>query len=247
MKRLSRALQRFVLLIRIEWRAITITLLALAALLLIGHFGKHEVPRFEAWIAGLGAWGPLAYSAIFIAFVPIGLSVTAMALLAGALFGLVKGTIVLIITGFITEVLMFYLARVFMRKRVERYIKEHPNLSAIDDAATAEGVKIQIMVRLLPIPYAICCYILALTRTTFKTYLLGFAGFIPGNFIFVYMGFAAKHVTTLAAGMGRSSALHNVVLIGGFVAAVLIFAYLARMAHKTWRDIHTTHNSTSAI
>ena len=132
---------------------------------------------------------------------------------------------------------MFFLSRYFFKDQVKRYLSRHEKLSALNQAATRQGARFQILLRLTPLPYAACCYLLSLSGTKFSTYMLGFAGFIPGNFVFVYMGYMAKHVTLVAHGLGPHSHWQTALLIAGFFVTIMIFAYMARLAHKALTSI----------
>ena len=72
---------------------IALVLVVLVALVLLGRQLSAQLPRLTAAVDGLGAWGPVvfiaAYALASVAFVPASL----LTLAAGALFGVVKGTI----------------------------------------------------------------------------------------------------------------------------------------------------------
>lgn len=221
----------------LAWSAVII------ALIVLGHFWGHEIPRLERWLAQLGPWGPIVFAMIFCAVAPLGFSITALAIAAGALFGLLKGSIVLILAAFISECLMFFLSRYFFKRQVAAYLQRHARLAALNKAATEQGARFQILLRITPIPYAACCYLLSLSGTTFATYMLGFAGFIPGNFVFVYMGYMAKHATQVAHGISPYSHYQTALMAAGLVVTLLIVAYLTRLARQAFKNIPLQNGS----
>ena len=72
---------------------IALGIAALAALIALGRWGGGYVPVFARWVEGIGVWGPVVfmvgYAAAVVAFVPASL----LTLAAGAVFGLVEGTL----------------------------------------------------------------------------------------------------------------------------------------------------------
>ena len=72
---------------------VLLAVIALAVLVLAGRQLGGYVPRFAQWVETLGLWGPLVfilgYAAATVAFVPGSL----LTLAAGAIFGLLEGTV----------------------------------------------------------------------------------------------------------------------------------------------------------
>lgn len=219
------------------WQRLAFGVLIISAALIFSHYIGQDLDDVEAWITGLGPWAPVTFIALFIILTPIGFSNVVFGLVAGALFGLAMGTFYLVVAGFIAEVIMFYLARTFFRRKVEQWLQKHPKLSAFDTAASKRGLGFMILVRLSPLPYSICCYLFATSRVKFSTYLLGFVGFIPGNFVIVYFGVAAKHVTKMMTDTSTGGWTQNAALFGGLAISLLIILYITHIARKAVADV----------
>ena len=104
--------------------AIALALLVVVALVVGGRQLSGQLPRLTAAVESLGVWGPIvfiaAYALACVAFVPASL----LTLGAGALFGVVKGTIIVFIGATLGATLAFliarYIARDWVSERVQR-------------------------------------------------------------------------------------------------------------------------------
>src|SRR5258706_16396160 len=96
-------------------------LLIIAAIIILFHLLPVAtwLRHFQTYVRGLGALGYVVYIVVYavclVAFVPASI----LTLGAGAIFGFVGGTIVVVIGAPIGATLSFLLARTVMRKRIE--------------------------------------------------------------------------------------------------------------------------------
>lgn len=114
----------------IPFARIGIALLALFALVWIGREAGGYVPRFAEWVDRLGFWGPAAfeagYAAAVVAFVPG----SVLTLAAGAIFGLVEGTAVVLIGATLGSTAAFVVSRYLARDAIARKVEGDPRFSA---------------------------------------------------------------------------------------------------------------------
>ncbi len=181
---------------------------------------------FQLWVAGLGAAGYIVYTlgyGVIGTFLPASI----LTLGAGALFGVVGGTIVVAIGATIAATLAFLLARTILRKRVERWAADHPKFRAIDRAIAREGAKIVVLVRLSAVfPFLFVNYAFGLTSIRLVPYVLAtFFGILPLTFAFVYLGAAGAAVATQ-----RSA--RALITVAGALIAVGVSFYVARIASR---------------
>lgn len=209
----------------------------LIALLVAGRSVGDLVPRFAAWVDGVGVWGPvvfvIGYAVATVAFVPGSL----LTLAAGALFGLLEGTVYVFAGASTGAALAFLVSRYLARDAVERRLRGHPRFATIDRAIGREGLKIVTLLRLSPVfPFNLLNYALGLTRVRFVDYLVASLGMIPGTFLYVYYG---KALGTLAAVAGGAEiergAGYWVVLSLGLVATVVVTTFVTRIARRALR------------
>jgi len=207
---------------------------ALAAVMYLGRQVGAYIPQFAAWVEGLGVWGPIVfaigYAVATVAFIPGSL----LTLAAGAIFGLVEGTVTVFIGATVGSCLAFLVARYVARGAVERRIAGSEKFAAIDKAVAGEGLKIVTLLRLAPIfPFNLMNYGLGLTRVSFRDYAIASVGMIPGTFLYVYYGKAIGSIAAVAAGTEIERGAEYWVTLGvGLVAALAVTLYVARIAKR---------------
>jgi len=204
----------------------------------VGRLAGGALPRFTAWVNGLGVWGPvvfiLGYAAAVVAFVPG----SVLTLAAGAIFGLVQGTVYVFVAAVLGSAAAFLVARHIARGAVERRIAQNPRFGAIDRAVAAEGRKIVFLLRLSPVfPFTLLNYVLGLTRVRFADYLVASLGMLPGTVLYVYYGKLAGDVATLAAGAPAPRGEgYWAVLALGLAATVAVTTVVTRAAGRALRE-----------
>jgi uncharacterized membrane protein YdjX (TVP38/TMEM64 family) len=217
---------------------IVVGLAVLAALFLAGRQAGAYVPRFAQWVEGLGVWGPvvfiLGYAVAAVAFIPGSL----LTLAAGAIFGLVKGTIYTLIGATLGAGAAFLVARYLARGAIERRIAGNAKFAAIDKAVGREGFKIVALLRLSPIfPFNLLNYSLGLTKVSFLQYLAASIAMLPGTLLYVYYGKAAGSLAAVAGGAkSEKGASYWVVLGVGLLATVAVTTFVTRLAGKALRQ-----------
>lgn len=185
--------------------------------------------QFQLYVHGRGAIGYLVYTLVYAVagtFFPASI----LTLGAGALFGVLWGSIVVAIGATLAATIAFVLARTILRKRVERIAAENPKFRAVDQAIAREGVKIVFLVRLSAVfPFLFINYAFGLTGIRLVPYVLAtFVGILPLTVAFVYVGAAG-----VAAGT-ESMAKTTITIIGAIIA-VLVSVFVTRLANRAIR------------
>ncbi len=222
----------------IPFAKIAIGLAALLAFVLIGREAGGYVPRFAQWVDGLGAWGPAAfvvgYAAAVVGFVPG----SVLTLAAGAIFGLVEGTVVVFLGATLGSTLAFIISRYVARDAVARRVEGDRRFAAIDGAIERQGRRIVFLLRLSPVfPFSLLNYALGLTRVRLADYVLASFGMLPGTILYVYSGRIAGELAALA---GSASVQHGAgyyaVITVGFVATAIVTIGVTRVARQALSD-----------
>ncbi|MEA2163321.1 MAG: hypothetical protein QOK37_1448 [Thermoanaerobaculia bacterium] len=183
---------------------------------------------FQTYVRGLGALGYVLYIAVYavcvVAFIPASILTVG----AGAIFGFVGGTIVVVIGATLGAALAFLLARTVMRKRVEAMTAKNPKFRALDRAIEKEGVKIVFLLRLAVVfPFTWINYACGLTAIPFWRYVAAtFFGILPATAAFVFAGTAATNATT------SSSSITRAVYIAGGIVAIIVSILIGRIANR---------------
>lgn len=224
-----------------HWRAILLRLgviaVLLAAICVLGYLWGQHVPQVEAFIGSLGYWGPVIFILLFIMTMPLFVPNAGFAIAAGALFGLWWGTVYIVIAGLISEMMIFTGGHIWLRGRVEKWLQKYPKMIALRSALTERPIKLMILLRLSPLPFTPICYMMSTTRVTYRDYLIGFIGYIPGNFATVYFGFVAKHVAKAAGGADDLSRGKLIIAIVGLVATIVLVTWVSRTAKKAIEQV----------
>jgi uncharacterized membrane protein YdjX (TVP38/TMEM64 family) len=181
---------------------------------------------FQLYVHGLGALGYVVYT---IGYAVAGLFFPASILTigAGALFGVVGGSIVVATGATMTATLAFLLARTVLRERIERIAAQNPKFQAVDQAIAREGAKIVVLVRMAVVfPFLFVNYAFGLTGIRLGPYVVAtFLGILPATVAFVYLGAAGAAVAT-------QSTAKTILTVVGAVIAFAVSLYVARIAHR---------------
>jgi uncharacterized membrane protein YdjX (TVP38/TMEM64 family) len=209
--------------------------LALVLLAIAGRSLAPVIPAVTTRVQSLGALAPIAfvlfYAVAEVAFVPGSL----LTLAAGAVFGVLWGTMLALVGATLGATGAFLVARYGARRRVEKWIRASPRFAALDRALAGEGRKIVFLMRLTPlIPFNALNYALGVTRVRFVDYLIGSIGMLPGTLLYTYYGHVAGDVARLASGAAapRGTAYY-VLLAAGLVATIAVTTILTRAARRT--------------
>ncbi len=189
--------------------------------------------NFQSWVVSLGPVGWVLYALVYAVCCVLFVPASILTLGAGALYGLGKGTAIVLAGATLGATLSFLLAKTVLRARIERKTAGNPKFAALDRAIAKEGAKIVFLVRLSPVfPFTYINYAFGLTGVRTWPYVLAsFVGMIPGTFAYVYLGAAAA-----TAASGQMDATKKALQIGGAVAALLVAIFVARIAAKAIRS-----------
>ena len=159
---------------------------------------------------------PVLYmSGFFILYVAVtGLSIPGaaiMSLVAGALFGVVVGTVIVSFASTIGATLAFLSARFVLRDWVQGKFGER--LRAIDDGLGKDGAFYLFTLRLIPVfPFFVINLLMGLTRIKTRTFFwVSQLGMLPATVVFVNAGTQISRIESTAG-------LLSPTLIASFVA-----------------------------
>lgn len=143
-----------------------------------------------------------------------------MSLVAGALFGVVTGSIIVSFASSIGATLAFLSARFLLRDWVQSKFGER--LKAIDDGIARDGAMYLFTIRLIPLfPFFVVNLLMGLTRIKTRTYYwVSQIGMLPATVVFVNAGTQISKIDSTAG-------LLSPMLIGSFVL-LGIFPWIAR-------------------
>jgi uncharacterized membrane protein YdjX (TVP38/TMEM64 family) len=203
----------------------------IVALIAAGYFLHVQTLLKTAldWIRGLGVWGPVLFILIYIAACVFFIPGSVLTLGAGALFGVVKGSIYTSIGATLGASAAFLVGRYLARDWIAKKIAGNTRFAAIDKAVADEGWKIVGLTRLVPVfPFILLNYAFGLTRVSFRDYFFAtWIGTMPGTIMFVYLGSIAN-----AAGNPSRSPAQWALFGVGLLATVAVTVVITRIAKK---------------
>lgn len=191
----------------------------------------------EAYVTSLGSIGPLAVALAYVLTTVLFIPGSAITIGAGGLFGMITGFLVVLVGANLGALCAFLLARSFLREKVARWAEANQKFRSLDRAIGRQGFKIVFLSRLSPaFPFTLLNYLLGLTAIGTGPYVLAnLLGMLPGIFLYVYIGAAARDVLT--GEMTASAGLFQQALkYVGLLATVAVVMFVTRIARKALRE-----------
>jgi uncharacterized membrane protein YdjX (TVP38/TMEM64 family) len=209
-------------------------IIAAAVLILVAIFAFLDVRGFLraalALVEELGPWGPLLFIVLYVLAAVLFVPASVLTLGAGALFGVLRGSIYVSVAAILGATAAFLVGRHLARNWVARRIEGNASFAAIDRAVEREGWKIVLLTRLSPVfPFTLLNYAFGLTRVRLRDYILAsWIGMLPGTVMYVYLGSLAR------AGLaGRSQPpLTWALYLLGLVATIAVTVIITRIARR---------------
>ncbi|MBW6508578.1 MAG: TVP38/TMEM64 family protein [Desulfuromonadales bacterium] len=221
--------------------AISASVLFVALLLAVMvYFDVHEqLLQLLRWVDTKGAWSALLFILIMAAVVVLVLPGVLLTTGAGFVFGVVEGSIYVVIGTTLGATFAFLIARYLFGQRARSFVISRAKLRLLSDELTPQGWKIVLLTRLIPFfPGKLSNYFFGLTSFSLPGFVAGsLLGFVPFSIHNVYLGSIAVDISAQAVGSLDRSPLGWVVYAAGFLAtviAVIYFNHLARRALKKY-------------
>ena len=195
-----------------------------------------------ASVKALGPLGPLAYALLYIPCCVAMLPDVVPNMAAGALWGVIPGTLTALVGRTLGASVTFLLVRTLARRWIEKKAASDARFAAISRAIEKEGFKIVLLLRLCPIfPVIFLNYAVGLTPISLRAYAAAtFIGMIPRTLAVAYAGSGARSLAELTADTSAQSPTSDPTQTfffwAGFVLTILAAALIARMAHRILRE-----------
>lgn len=186
----------------------------------------------------LGPWAPAAFVAAYVLATIFFLPGSFLTLGAGALFGLIRGTLYASLGSLAGATAAFLIGRYLARDWVSRKINGNPKFKAVSAAVAREGWKIVGLTRLSPVfPFNLLNYAYGVTGVTFRDYLLAsWIGMAPGTIVYVYLGSIAGDLAGLSSGGHARTPVEWGLYGAGLIAAVAVSLYVTRIARAALEE-----------
>lgn len=182
------------------------------------------------WVEQMGPIGPAIFILIYIFACVLFIPGAALTLGGGAIFGVVKGSIIVSVASTLGATVAFLVGRYVARDWVVRKIEKNEKFAAIDRAVGEEGWKIVGLTRLSPVfPFSLLNYAYGLTNVSLRDYVLAsWIGMIPGTVMYVYLGSLAR----LGVEAQHTTTAQTALKIVGLLATIAVTVYMTRIARR---------------
>lgn len=109
---------------------------------------------------------------------------------AGSLYGMAFGYLVAATASLVCAASGYLLGRTYLRTRVERWLRKHPAVQAVQASISENGAAMVLWMRMgTVLPFMIANLAFGFTRVPLGRYLLAsWGGMLPGTLLYVYMG-----------------------------------------------------------
>lgn len=218
-------------------RLIVRGLVAAAVLGIMFRFGSQLraiLDRLDVFIGSAGSAAPLAFVAISLVAIPLFVPVSAMKLLAGAMFGPWLGVIVALLGQLGAAGLIYFAGRHLFAERMRAWVAKKPRLAAVEHVAAAGTAQRQFFLRMTPVSFALVSYLLAALGVSLRPYLIGCLASVPSTVATVWFAHSAVAATDLADGASREEVRREVLALA---VVVVGFAGLAWFARRSRREL----------
>jgi uncharacterized membrane protein YdjX (TVP38/TMEM64 family) len=186
------------------------------------------------WIDSLGYIGGIAFVIIYIlstiAFIPA----TALTLGAGAVFGVIWGSIYVFVGATLGAIAAFLIGRYLARDWIGKKIAGNQQFVAIDKAVAQSGFKIVLLTRLSPVfPFNLLNYAFGITGVGLKDYAIASIGMLPATVLYVYIGSLASDIARLGSNSQAADPTWQwIIRIIGLIATVAVTLYVTKIARQ---------------
>ena len=201
------------------------------------HFGPgldQYLDRLDELIGSQGPAAPLAFVIVFIAAIPLFVPVSAMKLMAGALFGPWLGMLVALVAQLAAAALMYFAGRRLFAERLRAWIATQPRLAAVEHAAAEGSARRQFFLRMTPLSFALVSYLLAALGVGLRPYMIGCLASVPSTIATVWFAHTAVRATELADGATPAEIRWEAI---AFTVVVVGFGAIAWFARRSRREL----------
>ena len=222
------------------------SLLFVGLMLAVSYYFGAQVylERLFDWIESLGLWGLVFYLFLHALVIVCLLPGVFFTLGAGFLFGVLKGSLLIITATTLGAGIAFGISRLLLGDRARNFLLSHAKTRVITSAISSGGWQVVLLSRLIPFfPFKASNYVFGLMNFRFRDFLgATFVGIIPWSVTNVYIGWLAGDLATASATDRARTPLEWGLYACGLVIAVGFLVYLGRRAERALRELEQAGN-----
>ena len=217
------------------WIILISTLTVAAVLALLHHFELDDrILELIQWLESQGWQASLWFIVIIAAAIVFLLPGVIFTMGAGFVFGVVKGTIYVVVGTVVGATIAFLISRYLFGKRASNWLMSKIRPPNLGEIVRDEGWRMIMLTRLVPLfPFKLSNYFFGLTPLRLRDFVLGnLIGVIPITVNNVYVGSIAADLTTLGTARDARTPVEWTLYGLGFVLAIVALIGLTRMARR---------------
>lgn len=193
------------------------------------------IVTLRSWADSSGPTGMIGFGAAYVVLALLFVPGAALTMIAGAVFGIGWGMVVVAIATSVADAAAFLLGRYIARGAVVRLMDRYPRFKIVDRTISRGGWRIVALIRLSPaLPYSASNYVFGVTSVPFLPFLVSSGIFtLPGALAYLYLGYVGAETVS---GSGRNAVEWALLSVGLAVTFVAI-GYVAVLARRTFAEL----------
>lgn len=211
-----------------------VAVVAIAISLLLYFDIDDQLIELLQWLESRGWQASLLFILIMAAAIVVLAPGVIFTMGAGFVFGVIKGTLLVVLGTVLGATIAFLIARYLIGERPSRWLMSHVKPANLGEIMKQEGWRMIMYTRLVPLfPFKLSNYFFGLTPVRLRDFVLGnFLGIIPLTVNNVYLGSIASDLATMGAMDAERTPVQWALYGMGFVLAVIALIGLTRMARR---------------
>ncbi len=178
-------------------KAITLLGVGLLFCFSLAVFAIYGVPTHNeiiAWSERSGPWFPIAFVIIGICLISLFVPKSILSFAAGALFGTLQGTTLMVVVATFAAVINYTVARWLMHDLVIRWAHRSEKVEVVRRIAKKGGFKAHLLLRLTPVPTMLVSYACGAFAARTVPFTVAAAVAVAGQVLWVHSGHLAKNL-----------------------------------------------------
>jgi uncharacterized membrane protein YdjX (TVP38/TMEM64 family) len=213
------------------WKLVLFAAVVLSLIVLARVFGLGErLQELREWIAGMGTRGMVVFVGLYVVAVVAAVPGLPISIAGAAIFGALKGVILVSIGSTLGASSAFLISRYLARDAVGRWLSGNETFRRLDRLTEQHGAVIVAITRLVPLfPFNLLNYGYGLTRIPFWTYAFwSWLCMLPGTIVYL----VGTDALVTAAATGDVPWL----IVGVFVVALAFVILAVRIAGRKLKE-----------
>jgi uncharacterized membrane protein YdjX (TVP38/TMEM64 family) len=185
-------------------------------------------------VGELGPLGPMLFVLLYVVAAVTMAPAFILSVAAGALFGVWKGSALVLVSATLGAVAAYGVARTIAGTRFVKWMLRDHRVDVVRRAVAHEGAWVQFLLRLSPVvPYVLLNYALGVSGVRLRDFLLACFGMTPTIVMYAYYGKVVGDVAKIAAGIAPPRGPgYYVLLVVGLIATVIATMAITRAARR---------------